>query len=146
MIRRAVLLATLVAGALLGVAGVSAVQAQTPSGTFAATPTFSANGQAAVVFLGGSVDQLEAAARTSTASGVWAQDGSGAFRLLVVGGPVFLRSEFTAKFPNGFSGATAVTLTRPLGVTATPPPIVTSTPTPLPPTSFPTGLPGPSSN
>lgn len=146
MIRRAALLATLVAGALLGVVGVSAAQAQTPSGTFAATPAFSANGQAAVVFLGGSVDQLEVAARTSTASGVWAQDGGGAFRLLVVGGPAFIRSEFTAKFPNGFSGATAVTLTRPIGSTATPPPIVTSTPTLLPPSSFPTGIPGPSSN
>lgn len=123
------------------------VAAQTGTG-FATPPNFGAGGQAAVVFLGGSVDDLEAAARASGANGAWAQDAEGRFQLLVVGGPAFLRDDFAARFPAGFATATALTLTRAPGATA-PPPIVTSTPvsTPAPrPTAFPGGVPGPSAN
>jgi hypothetical protein len=114
------------------------------SGAFAGTPTFGAGTQAAAVFLGGSVDQLEAAARATGANGVWVQDGGGRFQLLVAGGPAFLRDAFTAQFPGGFATATAVTLTRPFGASSTPPPIATSTPTPRP--TVPGGIPGPSTN
>jgi hypothetical protein len=131
---------------LLGGAHLAAAQAN----GFAATPTFGAGGQAAAVFLGGAVDDLEAAARTSGANGVWAQDGEGRFQLLVVGGPAFLRDGFAERFPGGFASAVAVTLTRPPGTSGPPPPVVTSTPTtstPGPrPTAFPGGVPGPSAN
>lgn len=79
---------------------------------FVAPPLFGSSGMASAVFLGGSVDQLEATALAAKAGGVWAQDSSGAFQLLVVGGPAFLRDTFKARIPNGFNSATAVTLTR----------------------------------
>lgn len=139
---------------LLVVAGLlvrpGTAEAQT-SGGFAGATVFSANGQAATVFFGGTVDQLESAARTTGATGVWVQDSTGRFELLIVGGPAFLREAFTSRFPTGFTSAIAVTLTRPAGATS-PPPIVTSTPgpsasaTPVPPSSMPTGIPGPSTN
>lgn len=81
-------------------------------GTFVAPPVFGANGQAAVVFLGGTVDQLSMAAGAAKASGAWMQDSAGTFQLLIVGGPSFLADTFKAKFPAGFGGAVAVTLTR----------------------------------
>ena len=85
--------------------------AQVPTaGTFASAPAYSTSGQAAVVFRGGTVDQLEAAARLTSAGGVWAQSPNGAFQLLVVDGPAFLRDAFKAQFPAGFSFSTAVTL------------------------------------
>ncbi len=75
-------------------------------------PVFSAGLQAFVVFDGGSVDSLEVAARRAGASGVWVQDERGAFHLLVVDGPAFLRDEFARAFPSGLRGPVAVTLTR----------------------------------
>lgn len=81
-------------------------------GTFAAPPTFSTAGLASVVFNGGTVDQLEAAALSQRATGVWVQDSTGVYQLLVVGGPSFLKDAVKAKFPAGFSGVAAVTLTR----------------------------------
>ena len=89
------------------------------AGSFVGSPTFGTSGQAAAVFLGGSVSDLEGAAGALSANGVWAQDKSGAFQLLVVGGPAFLRDGFTAKFPGGFTGAVAVTLTKPTGASST---------------------------
>ncbi len=95
------------------VAGVGTASAQTPAGGFLAAPAFSAAGQAVVVFGGGSVGQLEAAARGSGAGGVWAQDRSGAYQLLLVGGPAFLNATFADRFGAGFPGLVSVTLTRP---------------------------------
>lgn len=77
-----------------------------------AAPTFGSLGLALAVFHGGSVDALETAARNAGASGIWVQDASGAYRLLVVGGPTFLRVDFEAGFPAGIGSAVAVTLTR----------------------------------
>lgn len=82
------------------------------SGTFATAPIFSTNGQALVIFSGGSVDQLEAFATSSSAKGVWVQDSTGAYQLLVVGGPAFLKDQFKAKFATGWSTNTPMTLTR----------------------------------
>ena len=82
------------------------------AGTFASPPTLGAAGVTAAVFMGGTVDQLEAASLAAQAAGVWAQDASGTFRLLVPGGPAFLNDAFKAQFPSGFAQATAVTLTR----------------------------------
>lgn len=79
---------------------------------FAAPPTFSAAGQALTMFMGGSVAQLEAAATTARAAGVWAQDTVGAYYLDVIGGPAFVNAAFRARFAAGFAGPTAVTLTR----------------------------------
>lgn len=81
------------------------------SAAFATPPTFSPTGQALAIFSGGSVDQLEAAAAATRATGVWAQDGSGAYHLLVVGGPAFLKDEFKKHFA-GLRPSTVVTLTR----------------------------------
>ncbi|MGE3857126.1 MAG: hypothetical protein AB7G21_09245 [Dehalococcoidia bacterium] len=82
------------------------------SGTFSGRPIFSESGQAFVVYGGGSSAQLEAAAKAAGATGVWAQDAGGTFRLLVVGGPAFLRAEFDAAFPAGFTSTSAMTLVR----------------------------------
>ena len=102
----------LVAAVLLSLAsaGVSdSADAQVPPG-FASRPTFNAAGLANVVFMGGTVDQLEMAAAIAGANGVWAQDSSGGFQVLVVRGPAFLKDAFKAKQP-GSLGPTAVTLT-----------------------------------
>ena len=64
------------------------------TGTFLQRPVFSDAGFAAVVFDGGTVDQLEAAAQAAGASGVWASDARGNPILLVVGGPTSLRAAF----------------------------------------------------
>ena len=82
------------------------------AGTFVAAPTFSASGQALVIFSGGTADQLEAAASGAKATGAWVQDSGGAYRLLVVGGPSFLKDQFKAQFPTGLGVNTAATLTR----------------------------------
>ena len=79
---------------------------------FLAAPIFSASGQALVVFAGGSTDQLEAAAASAKATGAWAQDATGGFQLLVVGGPVFLKDQFRATFAAGLRPNTPMTLTR----------------------------------
>ena len=90
----------------------SRVGAQAPIPTFFSPPVFNASGLAFAVFAGGTVEQLEAAAAATEASGVWAQDNLGAPVLLVVGRPAFLTQPFRTAIPNGFSGATAVTLIR----------------------------------
>ena len=117
------------------------------TGGFAGTPAFSGGGQAAAVFLGGSVDQLETAARNLGANGVWVQHSSGAFELLIVGGPPFLRDAFVRRFGSGFVGSIAVTLTSPPGATSPAPPTQTTppvaTPKPTGPSTFPGGVPGP---
>ncbi|MDA0300974.1 MAG: hypothetical protein O2822_00460 [Chloroflexi bacterium] len=82
------------------------------TGRFAATPVFTAGGQALVVFRTGNVEQLEAAARSAQAGGVWVQDASGAYRLLILDGAAFIRQDFVARFPGGFPGDIAVTLVR----------------------------------
>ena len=83
-----------------------------PPGTFANAPVFGTGRQALVVFNGGTVDQLEAAAIAGGATGVWAQDASGTYQLFVVRGPVFVNATFRAAFPVGIRSATALTLTR----------------------------------
>ena len=90
------------------------LSAATPTGSlgFAGPVVFSAVGQSLTVFPSGTFDDLEAAARGAAASGVWVQDARGTFRLFVVGGPVFLRDQFRAAFPNGLPAHTAVTLVR----------------------------------
>ena len=82
------------------------------TGSFAAAPIFSTSGQALVIFTGGTVDQLEGAAVNAKATGVWMQDSTGAYQLLVIGGPAFLKDQFKAKFPSGFAGNTPATVTR----------------------------------
>ena len=82
------------------------------AGGFVANPTFGTNAQALAVFPGGPITQLEAAARAVGASGVWVQDSSGGYQLLVVGGATFLRDLFNGRFPSGLAGPTAVTLVR----------------------------------
>ncbi|MGE3855924.1 MAG: peptidoglycan DD-metalloendopeptidase family protein [Dehalococcoidia bacterium] len=82
------------------------------TGRFAATPVFTPGGHALAVFRRGSIAQLEAAARGSGASGVWAQDASGRYQLLILDGASFLRDQFIAQFPGGFATDVAVTLVR----------------------------------
>ncbi len=82
------------------------------SGRFAATPVFTSSGQALAVFRGGTVAQLEAAARAAQANGVWVQDASGGYQLLILNGATFLRDAFVARFAAGFAGDIAVTLVR----------------------------------
>ena len=82
------------------------------SGYFVGQLTFWENTQALAVFSGGSVAQLEASATVSIVNGVWVQDATGTFRLLVVGGPAFINDQFRASFPTGFAANTAVTLVR----------------------------------
>lgn len=107
-----------------GLGGPRVSSAQTPAtGTFASTPKYSANGDATVVFLGGTVAQLETAARNARAGGVWVQDAGGDFNLLVVGGPSFITNAFAAKFPTGIPVG-AVTLRRATTIDALYPPAV----------------------
>ena len=82
------------------------------TGAFVTPVTFSSSGQALAVFSGGAIDQLEAAARTAGATGLWVQDSAGQFRLLVINGPAFLREQFRAAFPGGLTANVAVTLVR----------------------------------
>lgn len=97
---------------------ITAWSATTPP--FAGTPTFSAGGQAAAIFKGGTVDELEEAARVAGATGVWAQDPAGTFQLLLVRGPFFLKKNFDqamygTSLQNGpfrFMISTAVTLQK----------------------------------
>jgi len=81
-------------------------------GRFASPPAFGSGFTALAVFGGGTVAQLEAAAREAAASGVWAQDGAGRFLLLVVDGPAFINEPFRAAFGAGLPASTAVTLAR----------------------------------
>ena len=82
------------------------------SGAFLVTPIFSTSGQALVIFGGGSTDQLEAAAGAAQATGAWVQDATGAYQLLVVGGPSFLKEAFQARFAAGIAVNTPAALTR----------------------------------
>jgi hypothetical protein len=123
------------AGLTLGLAFSAPVAAQTAPGAFVAPPVFGSGGLALAVFGGGSVDDLENAARRAGASGVWAQDPTGASNLLVVGGPSFLTEPFRRALSAGFSGPTAVTLTRDASAGPAAPPVSTtpaSTPTASP--------------
>ena len=127
------IVAALVLGLAVGLLGGDA-RAQVPSGTFASIPTYSSSGQAAVVFGGGSVDQLKTAARGANAGGVWAQDRIGAFELLVIDAPAFLEEAFRARFPSGLATSTAVTLIRAnsaIPPTTTPPPPAGAAPRPV---------------
>ena len=93
-------------------AGSPGAGAPAATGTFASPPTFGTSGQALAVFLGGSVADLEIAAKAAGATGVWAQDANGAFQVLVLGGPSFINDGFRGSFPGGFPANTALTLTR----------------------------------
>ena len=95
----------------------TAIATPTPSATptvraFLTPVTFSAAGQSLTVFPGGTIDDLESAARAVGATGIWVQDAGGTFRLLVVNGPAFLRDQFRAAFPSGLPSNFAVTLVR----------------------------------
>ena len=90
----------------------AAEQASSVRGTFASKPIFSSGGQALSILQGGTVDQLEVATRAIGASGVWVQDSTAAFQLLLVSGPSFLKDSFRLKFPTGFVGSTSVLLVR----------------------------------
>ena len=81
-------------------------------GTFVTTPNFGAGASALVIFNGGTAAELEAAVLAASGSGVWVQDASGAFQLLIGNGPMFLRDAFAAKFPGGFTGLLSVTVTK----------------------------------
>lgn len=118
---------------LATVQGSAVTHSQTPAGVFVSPPSFGAGGQASVVFGGGTLEQLESAAINAGAGGVWAQDSTGAFQLLVLGGPSFVRETFSARFPAGF-GLVAVTLTQTESATpvATPAPDQTPGQTPSP--------------
>ena len=94
------------------VAGMWAVLPPRPSGNFVSTPNFGTASTALAVFTGGTVAQLEAAAKNAGASGVWVQDSSGSFALLVVAGPAFINDAFRARFTSGLPTNSAVTLTK----------------------------------
>ena len=111
--------------ALALVLPVSPAGAQTSG--FASPPVFSKLGVAHVVFLGGSVADLEAAAAASGASGVWAQDRTGQYSRLVIGGPSFVNARFRLAFAQGFAGPTPVYLIRSAQPSPAPtPPVVGS--------------------
>lgn len=103
----------------------SFVGAQTAG--FVSPPVFSKLGVAYVVFLGGSVVELEAATAATGASGAWAQDSTGRFSQLAIGGPSFVSDRFRATYAAGFAGPTAIVLTRAVQPST---PGVTPTPTP----------------
>ncbi|MDP2326515.1 MAG: dienelactone hydrolase family protein [Dehalococcoidia bacterium] len=103
----------------------SYVGAQTAG--FVSPPVFSKLGVAYVVFLGGSIEELEGATAASGASGAWAQDTTGRFSQLAIGGPSFVSDRFRATYAAGFAGPTAIVLIRssqpsPPGATPTPTP------------------------
>lgn len=79
------------------------------TGTFAATPVFSASKLANAVFTGSVEPQLLAALNTAGATGAWAQDSKGVFHLYVVNGG-FVNDGFKAAFPTGFTVPSALTL------------------------------------
>lgn len=102
---------------------------------FASPPAYSKLGVAHVVFLGGSVADLEAAAIASGASGVWAQDATGRYSKLSFGAPSFVNAGFHQAFADGFAGPTALYLIRSARsspVPTTPPAVGSWTTTPAP--------------
>ena len=94
----------------------TATPAATPTplamGKFFGTPIFGASGQALAVFSGGSSSDLEVAAKGAGATGVWAQDASGNFKLLVVDGPAFINEGFRTTFASGLPANSPLTLTK----------------------------------
>ena len=110
--------------------GARQAHAQIAVGSFVSAPIFNSSGLASVVFVGGTVGQLEAAALQVGASGVWAQAPDGSFSLLVAGGPSFLADGFRAVFPRGFAGYAAVTLSRAAGPSVAVVPTSGTTPAP----------------
>ena len=82
-----------------------------PAG-FLNAPTYSATGVGYVVFQGGSLDELSAAAAAVGAASAWAQDTSGTFLAFTVDGPSFVNNAFRNAFGSGFSGPTAIVLVR----------------------------------
>ena len=95
-VKHAIAVAILAAALLLPASLVGAQTSQAPG--FASPPVFSKLGVAYVVFLGGSVEELEAANAASGASGAWAQDASGRFSQITIGGPSFVNDRFRATF------------------------------------------------
>ena len=90
-----------------------------PQGTFSPSPpTYGSLGLALAVYSGGTINDLQNAAAAAGASGVWVQDRTGVFQLLVVEGPAFVTGGFAAAFPSAgagvanFPGAIAVTLVQ----------------------------------
>ena len=79
--------------------------------SFATTPNFGM-GLAAQAVFSGTVDELEAATMAAGGTGVWVQDSTGTFQLLLANGPMFLKDAFRAKFSVGFSSMIGVTLVR----------------------------------
>jgi len=97
-------------------APVAQVAPMPPPPGFTSTPTYGNLGLALVVFTGGTVEELGAAAGAVGASGAWVQDSTGRYQLLPVGAPPFVESSFAGAFPApapglpNFPGLTAVTL------------------------------------
>ena len=90
----------------------TAVVTPAPSGRFAPPPVFPPTGPrlAQVVFLGGTITQLDTALTSSNANGAWAQTSTGVFYLYIVGAPPFVNAPFLQAFPNGFASTTALTI------------------------------------
>lgn len=93
--------------------GVTPTPTPTLSGTFATPPVFPSTGArlAQVVFLGGTIAQLDTALTGANASGAWAQSANGTFFLYIVGAPAFVNLPFQQAFPSGFTTTTALTVT-----------------------------------
>lgn len=80
--------------------------AQTPGSI--TQPAYSQTGVAFVVFSGGSLAELRAAAVGNGAGGVWVQGTDGTFLLLTIDGPAFLNTRFEGRYAAGFAGVTPV--------------------------------------
>lgn len=77
-----------------------------PPGEFTPVrPVFSNDGLALAVFSGGFVGDLEWNAWYAGASGVWVQDVTGRFQLLIARGPIFVNDQFAGAFPPASAGA-----------------------------------------
>ncbi len=95
-----------------GTATPTPIVTPTPTGRFAAPPVFPPSGPrlAQVVFLGGTITQLDTALTSNNANGAWAQTSTGVFYLYIVGAPAFVNAPFLQAFPNGFASTTALTI------------------------------------
>lgn len=127
-----VLLAAALGATLAGRAAAQAVPG------FVTAAVFSPEGLAVVVFPGGSLEDLEASARSVGATGVWVQDGGGRFQLLVVDGPAFLKDRLRGALttplplmPVTLSGGRGGSMVSPIAALA-PPALPTATPAPTP--------------
>ena len=77
-----------------------------PPGEFTPVrPVYSSGGLALAVFSGGFVGDLEWNAFYAGASGVWVQDVTGRFQLLIARGPIFVNDQFAGAFPPAAAGA-----------------------------------------